>query len=317
MQNITLNNRAKGGVLHGFHRTLIKAAEVAGLCVLSLFLLESPAAAATLYTAGTTANVSNVFSSPFLRDSDSGPSSSYASITLANGEYGIAQAFYNGAVKVTADSERADDGAGDTIESRASQATIFGIESNTLAPGTLVSGNVNLHLTGRLLLINNPNPNIQNAGSAGITMTVGLRQAMPGPDEVKSIFGGEVFWRRGNGSVDKYGDFVGEDLGGLPLTDIFTGNAFLDIAFGKSVPFQGYVGDTASVEFALFGRAGISARSNFLNTGSFDISFDDPDVFAQVVPSVVPIPGAVWLLGSGLLGLAGSGMKRKKKVQSI
>ncbi len=309
MQNFILNKHAKGLVFHRFHKTFLNAANVAGLCALSLFVVTSPAIGATLHTAGTTASVSNVFISPFLRETDSGLSSSYASITLANGEHGSAQAFYNGDVKVMADSERADDGAGDTIESRASQSTIFGIESNTVAPGTLVSGNVNLHLTGRLLLINNPNQNIQDGGNAGITMTAGLRQGMAGPDEISSLFGGEVWWRRGNGSLDKFGDFVGADLGGLPLTDIFTGNAFIDIDFDTSIPFQGYVGDMASVEFMLFARAGNSARANFINTGSFDINFDNPDVFARVAP--VPIPSAVWLFGSGLVGLIGVARRKK------
>ena len=105
MRNVILNKHVKSPVFHRFHKTFINAANVAGLCALSLFVVTSPAIGATLYTAGTTASVSNQFVAPFLRETDSGLSSSFASITLANGEHGTAQAFYNGDVKVMADSE--------------------------------------------------------------------------------------------------------------------------------------------------------------------------------------------------------------------
>ncbi len=208
---------------------------------------------------------------PVVIDSDAAPVSVFASISLGTGEKGSAQAKYNGDVKLHANSERPDNGAGNTIISRGSQVTQFDISSDSINPGT-------------------------------IDMAADLRQESSGPDETKSLFNGTIDWRRSIG-LEKFGDFAGESIGEIGFLP-GTGNAFVDIAFNTAIPFQGFVGDRVSINFLMIAHSSISADVDLLNTGSFGITFNDPAVIAQVVPQV-PLPGAVWLFGSGLLGMMG------------
>jgi hypothetical protein len=53
-------------------------------------------------------------------------------------------------------------------------------------------------------------------------------------------------------------------------------------------------------------------NSSFLSFDDFDSMYGEwTNLSLTVVPTVVPVPAAVWLFGSGLLGLAG--MARRKK----
>ena len=53
---------------------------------------------------------------------------------------------------------------------------------------------------------------------------------------------------------------------------------------------------------------GVNLVSGYIN--NYDSSLKD---IGEYTPSGVPLPGTVWLLGSGLLGLGGLGLRRKKK----
>jgi len=59
-----------------------------------------------------------------------------------------------------------------------------------------------------------------------------------------------------------------------------------------------------SLVLVLSGADGLS-MSDFINVSfQYGTSFDEPNV-------VVPVPAAVWLFGSGLLGLVGIARKRR------
>ena len=107
-------------------------------------------------------------------------------------------------------------------------------------------------------------------------------------------------------------DYEGFSNFGYIETNIGTGNPFLLFDFDTSVTFEGYVGESFSVEYILQAITFSCYRSNFSNTGSFSISFEGYDAVARVVPPpAVPIPGAIWLLGFGLMGIVG--LKKKSQ----
>jgi hypothetical protein len=54
----------------------------------------------------------------------------------------------------------------------------------------------------------------------------------------------------------------------------------------------------------------LAYNDNILGTG--DIDFDDMMVRAKFTSTVVPVPAAAWLFGSGLLGLIGMARRRKQ-----
>lgn len=123
------------------------------------------------------------------------------------------------------------------------------------------------------------------------------------------------------------------------LTGLAKGLGFYDIAEGAMSLF--FTLDQSSMGFSLVGGHGGNAYldffardgslidsvlvNNLFNTdytfsssgplfAGITISNDDPGgiTIDDLRISVVPIPGAFWLLGSGLLGLAGLGRKLKK-----
>jgi hypothetical protein len=267
------------------------------LCVLTALLFGGQAVAAPLHDPGAEAYVKNQFGTDdgFLSESDSGPVTASASIWLpTKGEEGYASATYNGAVRVRSDSSTAD-GFGDSIVSRASQRTIFDITSDTLGDGTYVQGSVNISLDGIIINVGN-----KDYGTGAIDLSVNFRD----PDESRNLFTGGLVMDNSGLSYNGFTNF------GEIEPNIGTGNPFLSFYFDTSETFEGYVGDSFSVEYILQANTGACYRSSFSDTGSFSISFEGYDAVARVVPSPgVPIPGAIWLLGSGLTGLVG--LRRK------
>jgi hypothetical protein len=211
------------------------------------------------------------------------------------GEEGSASAGYNGAVRVRADSSTTDGTPGDSIVSRASQRTIFDITSDTLGDGAYVEGSVNISLDGIIINVGN-----KNYGTGSIDLSVNFRDL----DHSLSLFTGGLVMDKSGLSYNGFTNF------GEIEPNIGTGNPFLSFDFDTSETFEGYVGDSFSVEYTLQANTGACYRSSFSDTGSFSISFEGYDAVARVVPSPgVPIPGAIWLLGSGLTGLVG--LRRK------
>lgn len=100
----------------------------------------------------------------------------------------------------------------------------------------------------------------------------------------------------------------------FPLSDL---NTTFDI--GKSIEITLNANlDSAGVDITLFFLQGLTPdqgseidldRSKFnVGGGGFSNSF----VSGSIIPTVVPVPAAVWLFGSGFLGLLG--VARRKKI---
>lgn len=101
---------------------------------------------------------------------------------------------------------------------------------------------------------------------------------------------------------------------GLGFISAFTG--FTTTVHDPLASFQGATGLSGTHQNLLY--LAIGAPLHAL-AGSFP-GFDNPDVFPRdtfaitsftVQPTVVPIPAAVWLFGSGILGLIGVARRRK------
>jgi len=57
----------------------------------------------------------------------------------------------------------------------------------------------------------------------------------------------------------------------------------------------------------------LAYNDNYLLTGpGMDADYDDMLVRAEFIPTAVPLPAAVWLFGSGLIGLIGMARRRKQ-----
>jgi hypothetical protein len=91
------------------------------------------------------------------------------------------------------------------------------------------------------------------------------------------------------------------------------------VSFDNSVPsnFFSFEGVDYTLEFLGFGTltgSGFTVDDSFrvLENGSASV-----DLVGRITstPAVVPVPAAVWLFGSGLLGLYGVGKRRKKQNQ--
>lgn len=122
------------------------------------------------------------------------------------------------------------------------------------------------------------------------------------------------FW-----ALDDYGHFYGE-IGNLsqpdgpdpdpgaykPYGDIFSFNYdFTDDQIGDTFGVDLYLAFELSGDIDYVGAGNAEFMSDFYNTAKIE-SFS-----GAINP--VPIPGAVWLLGSGLLGFIGIGFRRKQK----
>ena len=78
----------------------------------------------------------------------------------------------------------------------------------------------------------------------------------------------------------------------------------VDNASGSNLSGLGIMTSTAIPELVL------AYNDNYL--GFVDSDFDDMMVRAQFIPTAVPLPAAVWLFGSGLIGLIGMARRRKQ-----
>ena len=91
-------------------------------------------------------------------------------------------------------------------------------------------------------------------------------------------------------------------------TDCSVGDAFT-LFYTAAVPLGDGSG-FGGVRYRLGFDGGLPASASFVNTAGF--SDEDPGaILSGVIGSAVPIPPAIWLFGSGLLGLVG--MARRKK----
>jgi len=245
--------------------------------------------AATLHEIGASASTRNNFGAG--SDSDSGNVSASASITLPNGENGKAYAHYNGAIRVRADSSTTSGEPGNGIVSDALQATLFDITSSTVPQDTLVEGRINIHLHGRIQNVGN-----SPFGGGEIALLVDLRQRKVGPDAQVNVFTGDYYWNMGNSGIPTFHE--GFENFGVVHTDVITGDPFMDFSYSTTVLFQGFVGDQFTVQYRLHALSGGTTRVNFSDTGTFDVSFENPEVLAVAVPppeapalgSIVAVP---------------------------
>ena len=94
----------------------------------------------------------------------------------------------------------------------------------------------------------------------------------------------------------------------LGLFDTVTGGTDSD-----SIILNLEAGQSFFVVSSLAARASNSIGSWADAYSTLDLSFDDTTNLALGAESTtVPIPGAIWLMGSGLIGLVGLGRKKLK-----
>ncbi|MBV5334629.1 MAG: hypothetical protein JZU49_02350 [Sulfuricurvum sp.] len=82
------------------------------------------------------------------------------------------------------------------------------------------------------------------------------------------------------------------------------------VSLGSAPQFSFYYDDATSAPsyiYDLFQEVGTPTSYKLTNNG-MDVAF----LSCNITPSAVPIPGAVVLLGSGLMGLLGIGIRKKK-----
>jgi hypothetical protein len=162
----------------------------------------------------------------------------------------------------------------------------------------------NYTITGYVLVGDELDPNVYNlTGNFGlpnesITAT-GTFTADLGTSGNES---GQVFFATGSGNtmtIDLNGTFLyaTDDSGygtGIGPSLTFSSGSLFDFDFQKP----------ASPAF----------NSSFLSFDDFDLMYGEwTSLNLTVVPTVVPVPAAVWLFGSGLLGLVGIARARSRE----
>ncbi|MEJ0099949.1 MAG: VPLPA-CTERM sorting domain-containing protein [Pseudomonadota bacterium] len=86
----------------------------------------------------------------------------------------------------------------------------------------------------------------------------------------------------------------------------------LENFFGYGVSIEGAVGVGNAQDFYLFASAGGSNGTASHIFQLNDLTLSATGTLASVASTEVPLPAAAWLFGSGLMGLAGIGRRRKK-----
>lgn len=238
---------------------------------------------------------------------------------------GSATALY-GALHASAFSGAANGGFGQTSQTRASGGA-FWSDQLTYTSATLTGpayARAIFSLSGGLNSLSDP-------GATGNSTIAAMITAGGG-----TVFStsGQLLSQSGAITTDiRRGQSVNGVINSEPVTDL-TGRFFFDIPFEFNVAFQ-MTGSLDAATQALSAGPGAvaSAHSNFGSSGlwggisevhladgtvlsgyslSSTSGFDWANAFPSAAPvSTVPVPGTLWLLGAGLLGLIGVGRHRK------
>ena len=110
----------------------------------------------------------------------------------------------------------------------------------------------------------------------------------------------QIFTAIAPGASSSFGPFSKQVNSG----NLFTSDSAILAAFSQSLILN--ISTLATTTLAISGSGNIANTLNTTGRGTFSVVFD-----YTPTPTAVPLPGAVWLFGSGLLGLAG--MKRRAK----
>lgn len=111
------------------------------------------------------------------------------------------------------------------------------------------------------------------------------------------------------------------DPGGF-VNDANAASGVVDYVFTTYTPGGGLFPnfDIATISFNVIGAVGTStaitfadsAFGGFVAPGSVPVAVTYVDALVSVTASAVPVPAAVWLFGTGLLGLAGVARRNKQ-----
>jgi hypothetical protein len=179
------------------------------------------------------------------------------------------------------------DAAGDTLEFAVLAGQYTGSPSTT----NLKTPGVGQFLT---TTANNSTTSISGATTASLSKMAGLN------GDVSTI----------NGNSGGAASVEGTNPATSGVWDITNGNgtAYWD---GASISNGNTLGTTANLYYMTGGGAIASHTTNVLE-GTASLSSSGLTLTGNGSPPPVPLPAAVWLLGSGLLGLAGVGRRKAK-----
>lgn len=197
----------------------------------------------------------------------------------------------------------------DTLEIRSSSGT-YNLSGGRLdATNIYVNNGGNFNFDGGTLLVDNYSGNLVNKGgtiepgaSPGITNIFG--------DYTQSIFGTYIAEIAGLTQGSEY------DL--LNVTGTATLGGILDVNLLNTSSFTPSLGDTFDILMAdtISGEFDILLLASISGGLGWDVSYIlDPfstDIVRLTIIQAVPVPPALWLFGSGLLGLIGISRKKTK-----